>query len=65
MKKENLNTLSVAELQNRIKSEVDALNRLKFAHAISPIENPMKIRDLRKGVAKLKTVLTQKQKSVA
>ena len=37
------------------------LKKLEFAHAISPLENPMSIRSLRKDIARLKTVLKQKQ----
>jgi large subunit ribosomal protein L29 len=35
------------------------LKKLEFAHAISPLENPMSIRALRKDVARLKTALAQ------
>jgi len=34
---------------------------MKFSHAITPIENPMAIRTLRKELAKLKTALRSKQ----
>ena len=37
------------------------LRRLKLAHRISPIENPIQIRDLRKTIARLETELTLKQ----
>jgi large subunit ribosomal protein L29 len=34
---------------------------MKLAHAISPIENPIQIRDMRKTIARLETELTLKQ----
>ena len=44
-------------------SEIRALSvmqKLKFAHAISPIENPMKIKETRKLIARLETELKAK-----
>lgn len=63
MKYKDIVTLSNDELQDRVKAEVDLLGRLKFAHAISPIENPMKIRTSRKLIAQLNTELTKRKKS--
>jgi large subunit ribosomal protein L29 len=37
------------------------LQKLKFAHAISPIENPMKIRATRRLIARLNTELRAKE----
>jgi len=37
------------------------LKKLEFAHAISPLENPMSIRSLRKDIARLKTELRSRQ----
>jgi large subunit ribosomal protein L29 len=37
------------------------LKKLEFAHAISPLENPMSIRGLRKDIARLKTELKKKE----
>jgi len=60
MKSKEIKGLSVAELNDKIASEREALNRMKFGHAITPIENPMKIRHSRKLVARLKTELRAK-----
>ncbi len=54
--------LSNEELQDRIRVERDSLHKLKFAHAISPIENPIKIRASRRLVARLKTAWSARQK---
>jgi large subunit ribosomal protein L29 len=60
MKNKELKDLSAADLQENVNSEKASLQRLKFAHAISPIENPMKIRHARKQIARLKTELNSK-----
>lgn len=60
MKNSEIKELSLEEIKERLKSEEEALLRLKFAHAISPIENPMKIRQSRKLIARLKTNLSAK-----
>ncbi len=60
-KKVNINDLSVEELNTQLATEEENLRRLKFGHAVSPIENPMKIRETKKVVARLKTALHAKQ----
>lgn len=60
MKNSEINALSLEDLKDKIKAEEETLLRLKFAHGISPIENPMKIRASRKLIAKLKTSLSAK-----
>ena len=56
-----LNGLSIEELNEKLKAEQDNLGKLNFAHAISPIENPMKIRQSRKLIARLQTELRAKE----
>ena len=53
----SLRDMSEVDLKSRIKEDELRLKKLTFAHAISPLENPMSIRDLRKDVARLKTEL--------
>ena len=56
-----LNDLNVADLNARITEDQLRLKKLEFAHAISPLENPMSIRGLRKDIARLKTALKKKE----
>lgn len=56
--------LSVEDLAARIKEDELRLKKLEFAHAISPLENPMSIRNLRRELARLKTELKKKQLGV-
>ena len=60
MKNSEIKALSADQLKTAIAEEKERLLRLKFAHAISPIENPMRIRTARKQVARLMTELTAK-----
>ena len=61
MKNSEIRALTFEELSQKIVSEKEAMQKLQFAHAISPIENPMKLRATRKMIARLKTALRQKQ----
>ncbi len=60
-KKQDYKSLSTEDLKTQILAEEENLRRLKFGHAVSPIENPMKIKAARKTVARLKTELGAKQ----
>ena len=60
MKNTDIVALSTAELQGFLKTEKDALNKVKLNHSISPLENPIKIRDSRKTVARVSTELTKR-----
>lgn len=60
MKKEDMKGLSADEIRTEIGAEQDRLQKLRFAHAVSPIENPMRIRESRKRIARLQTELTAK-----
>ena len=62
MKNSVIRTLTIEELQQRLLSEKEQLQKLKFAHAVSPIENPMKLKEARKIVARISTVLNEKLK---
>jgi len=56
--------MSEKDLNARIQEDELRLKKLEFAHAISPLENPMSIRSLRKDVARLKTELQKKVSEV-
>ena len=61
MKNEDIRALTLAELREKIASETEALRKIRFAHQVSSIENPMKIRETRRLLARLKTELTIKE----
>ena len=61
MKNSEIKALSVAELNEKITGEREALRKLKFAHKISSVENPMRINQTRKLIARLSTELRAKE----
>ena len=56
----SLKDFSEADLAARMQEDTVRLKKLKFAHAISPLENPMSIRNLRKDIARVKTQIKNK-----
>jgi large subunit ribosomal protein L29 len=60
MKNTDIKGLSTEELSQKIGSEKETLRKLQFAHQVAAIENPMKIKETRKLIARLKTELTAK-----
>jgi large subunit ribosomal protein L29 len=57
----SIKDLNEVELSARIQENDQRLKKLEFAHAISPLENPMSIRGLRRDNARMKTELRKKQ----
>ena len=57
----NIQGLNESDLKARIQEDEMRLKKLKFAHSISPLENPVSIRGLRREVSRLKTELKKKQ----
>ena len=63
MKKEDIKELSTDELRLRLAEERSLYGKMKMNHSISPIENPMKIRSTRRGIAVIETELTTRSKA--
>jgi large subunit ribosomal protein L29 len=63
MKNTEIKNLNADELTQKIGSEQEALRKLQFAHQVASIENPMKIKETRKLIARLRTELTAKTAS--
>ena len=57
----SLKDMSESDLKSRIEEDELRIKKLKFAHAVSPLENPVSIRSVRKDLARLKTELRAKQ----
>ena len=60
MKNSEIKALTAAELKDKISAETEALRKLRFAHKVSAIENPMRISSTRKLIARLNTELRAK-----
>ncbi|MBL6446505.1 50S ribosomal protein L29 [Fulvivirga sp. 29W222] len=61
MKNSEIKALGIEELKQKLAGEQEAYRKMRFAHEISPIENPMKIRETRKLIARLKTEIRAKE----
>ena len=57
----SIHGMNESDLKARLEEDKQRLKKLEFAHAISPLENPMTIRGLRRDIARLKTELKNKQ----
>jgi len=57
VKKEQLRELSIDELKTKLQDNIDALENLRFQKAMQQLENPIRIREIRKEIAQIKTVL--------
>ncbi|MGD1843199.1 MAG: 50S ribosomal protein L29 [Thermonemataceae bacterium] len=64
MKAQELRALSIEELREKLLAEQEAYSKIKLAHAISEIENPMKIRANRRLIARIQTVIKAKEKEL-
>ncbi len=65
MKNAEIRGLSIDELSSKLAVEKENYGKLKFAHSVTPIENPMKIRESRKFIARLETELANKKSNAA
>ena len=61
MKSSEIKELTTKELIEKIDNEKTQLTRLKLNHAVSPLDNPLKITETRKDIARLKTELRKRE----
>ena len=61
MKIAEINELQTSELQERLDIEEANFHQLKLNHSISPVENPSRIKETRRTIARIKTVLRQRE----
>jgi len=57
----SIHGMNEQDLKAKINEDELRLKKLQFAHAISPLENPMTIRNLRRDIARLKTELKKER----
>ncbi len=53
--------MSTADLAERVETEVANYNQMLLNHSISPLENPAQIKQLRRTIARMKTVLRERE----
>ncbi|MBE0676803.1 MAG: 50S ribosomal protein L29 [Bacteroidales bacterium] len=61
MKMSEIKELSSAELRERLDNEKSMMVKMRLNHAISPLDNPMKIRFTRKNIARIETELRKRE----
>ena len=61
MKTREIKELNTNEIHERMDAEKEQLSRLKLNHAISPLDNPMQIKVVRRTIARLATELRQRE----
>jgi large subunit ribosomal protein L29 len=57
----SIHGMNEQDLKAKIKEDELRLKKLEFSHAISPLESPINIRNLRRDIARLKTELKKKE----
>ena len=60
MKSAEIKDMSIQDLQERIDAEKAKLSQFKVQHAVSPVENPSIIKKSRRDIARMLTILRQK-----
>ena len=61
MKPKDIRDLSAQEIEQRIAEETADLSRLRFQKAVAALENPIILRQKRREIARMQTILRQKQ----
>ena len=61
MKIAEIRELSTAELTERVEAEVTRYAQMKLNHAISPLENPESLKQLRREIARMKGELRSRE----
>ena len=61
MKINEIKELTVKEIVERLQIEKENLVRLRMNHAVSPLDNPQKLKESKQTIARLKTVLRERE----
>ncbi len=61
MKTSEIRELTSKEILERLQTEQENLVRLRLNHSVSPLDNPMKIRESRRNIARMKTILRSRE----
>ncbi len=65
MKMDEIKQLSVVELKKRLSDEEDNLANLRFQLATSQLESPIKVRTVRRDIARIKTLIREREMAAA
>ena len=62
MKTSEVREMSIADLKDRIQLDRNKLDNMKLNHAISPLEDTSEFKKVRKDIARMITILAEKEK---
>lgn len=63
IKADEIRDLNEKEIKQRIDDEEEQLQQLRFQHTVASLENPMVLRQKRRFIARLKTILKEKEQA--
>jgi len=61
MKIAEVRELTSKEIAERVQTDAVRLNQMELQHSISPLDNPTQIKELRRDIARMKTVLRERE----
>lgn len=61
MKVKEVRELETKDLAERLETEIAKYNQMKLNHSISPLENPSEIKMTRRNIARMKTILCERE----
>ncbi len=60
MKIAEVRELTSKEIAERVQTDAVRLNQMELQHSISPLDNPTQIKELRRDIARMKTILRER-----
>ena len=61
MKQIEITKMSIEDVKDQISNFSEQLAKMKLAHTVAPMENPIQIKNVRRTIARLKTELTKRE----
>jgi large subunit ribosomal protein L29 len=65
MKAQEIREMSSDEIERRVEEEERELDKLRFNHAVAPLDNSMVLRNKRRDIARMKTILREREMAEA
>ncbi len=63
MKASELRERTIKELEEQLDNEKSFLAKQRLNHAVSPLDNPLKLRETRRNIARINTIIREKQEN--
>lgn len=61
MKYQDIQAMSIEELQSELTDAQETMSRLKLDHAVKGLENPLEIRNVRRAIAQMQTEIRKRK----